>query len=174
MFGKSDLLDSLNRDLARSRDKRDARAAEVTTLTAEIAVLEAHISAENDRRERERAAAEIDTIKQRVKVQYLAFMPVVAGLRDATQTAAAIIADARELDELLLVVASEVGNALDGVLADLDGRIEALQAGQAAPELSPSANQSCELPQDNERVLRLPEWLPRKKAIEDKCSTAAA
>jgi hypothetical protein len=174
MFGKSDLLESLNRDLARTRDKRDARASEVTTLTAEIAVLEARISAENDRRERERAATEIDTIKQCVKVQYLAFVPVITGMRDATQTAATIVPEARELDELLLVIASEVGNAIDGVLADLDGRMEALRAGDATPELPQSPAEPCELPQDNHRVLGVPEWLARKKTIEDHCSTIAA
>ena len=63
MFGKSDLLDSLSRGLARTRDKRDALASEVTTLTAEIAVLEARLSGETDRRERERAASEIERIK---------------------------------------------------------------------------------------------------------------
>ena len=95
MFGKTDPLETLNRDLARSRDKRDACASEVTTLTAEIAVLEARISAENDRREHERVATEIDMIKTRMKVQY-------------------------------------------------------------------------------HRVLRLPEWLSRKKTIEDQCNTVAA
>src|SRR5262249_18860914 len=174
MLGKSDLLDSLNRELARTRDKRDARASEVTTLTTEIAVLEARISAENDRRERERVATEIDTVKTRMKVQYLAFVPVIAGLRDATQAAAVLVPEARELDEILVVIASEVGNAIDGGLADLDGRMEALRAGHAASELPQSATESCELPQDNHRVLRLPEWLSRKKTIEDRCSTVAA
>ena len=174
MLGKSDLLDSLNRELARTRDKRDARASEVTTLTAEIAVLEARISAENDRRERERVATEIDTVKTRMKVQYLALVPVITGMREATQIAATLVPEARELDEILVVIASEVGNAIDGVLADLDGRIEALGAGSAAPELPQSATEFCELPQDNHRVLRLPEWLARKKTIDDYHSTIAA
>src|SRR5215468_7999290 len=174
MFGKSDLLDSLNRELARTRDKCDACASEVTTLTAEIAVLEARISAENDRRERERVVTEIDMIKKRMKVQYLALVPVIAGMREATQIAANLVPEARELDEILVVIASEVGNAIDGVLADLDGRIQALGAGPAAPELPQSATESCELPQDNHRVLRLPEWLARKKTIDDYHSTIAA
>ena len=62
MFGKSDLADSLNRDLARARDKRDALASGVATLTAQIAELEARLSAENDRRERERAAIEYSAL----------------------------------------------------------------------------------------------------------------
>ena len=53
-------MDSLNRDLARARDKRDALASGVATLTVQIAELEASLSAENDRRERERAANEIE------------------------------------------------------------------------------------------------------------------
>ena len=57
MFGKGDLVDSLNRDLTRARDKRDALTSGVATLTAQIAELEARLSAENDRRERERATA---------------------------------------------------------------------------------------------------------------------
>ena len=174
MFGKTDPLETLNHDLARSRDKRDACASEVTTLTAEIAVLEARISAENDRRERERVATEIDTIKTRLRVQYLAFGPIIAGMREATQTAETIIPEARELDELLLVIGTEVGNAIDGLLADLDGRIEALRTGHGAPELPQSSNESCELQQDNHRVFRLPEWLARKKTIEDHRSTVAA
>ena len=57
MFGKSDLADSLNRDLARARDKRDALASGVSTLTAQIAELEARLSAETQRQARERAAS---------------------------------------------------------------------------------------------------------------------
>ena len=64
MFGKSDLVSTLSRDLARARDKRDALASDVTTLTAK---------AENERRERERAASEIEGIKNQVRDRYLAF-----------------------------------------------------------------------------------------------------
>ena len=50
MFGKNDFVDDLSRDLCRARDKRDALASHVTTLTAQITELEARLSAENDRR----------------------------------------------------------------------------------------------------------------------------
>jgi predicted nucleic acid-binding Zn-ribbon protein len=60
MFGKSDLVDSLNRDLARARDRRETLASDVTMLTSRIAELEARLSAENERRERERTASEIE------------------------------------------------------------------------------------------------------------------
>jgi outer membrane murein-binding lipoprotein Lpp len=121
MFGKSDLVEILSRDLARARNKRDALASNVITLTAEIAVLEASVSTENDRRERERAASE--RIKRQLNDQYLAFVPTIAGIRGATEMAAAIVPKARELNELLVAIAAEVGNAIDSVLGDLDRRI---------------------------------------------------
>lgn len=52
MFGESDLVDNLSCDLFRARNKRDALASDIITLTAEIAVLEASLLTENDRRER--------------------------------------------------------------------------------------------------------------------------
>ena len=57
VFRKRKLVDSLNRDLAHARKKRDTLAASVTTLTAQIAELEARLSAETQRRARERAAS---------------------------------------------------------------------------------------------------------------------
>lgn len=36
MFGKVDLVDSLSRDIARTRDKRDSLASDVTMLTSRI------------------------------------------------------------------------------------------------------------------------------------------
>ena len=179
MFGKSDLINSLSRDLSRARDKRDALASHVTTLTAQIAELEARLSAENDRRERERVVGEIEGIKERLRDFYLAFAHAIAGMRDASVSARAIVPEAPELSNLLIGVATEVANTVDNLLGDLDRRIEALRASQAAPQLPQSLNGSPELPQNNDRVLRLPEWLPRreptkKEAVEDQCSTAAA
>ena len=179
MFGKNDLVDSISRDLARARDKRDALASGVTTLTAQIAELEARLSAENDRRERERAAGEIERIKKQVRDNYLAFAPVIGGIRDSTEVAAAIVPDAREFNDLLLVIATEVANAIDGLLGDLDRRVEALRAGHVAPQLLPPRNASPEPAQNNDRVLRVPEWLPRKRptkkqSAEERCGTAAA
>ena len=57
MFGKRELVDTLSRDLARARNKRDTLASSVTTLTTQIAELEVRLSAENGRLERERAAS---------------------------------------------------------------------------------------------------------------------
>ena len=176
MFGKSDLVDSLNRDLDRARDKRDALASGVAALTAQIAELEARLSAETERRKRERAASEIEGVKKQVRDRHLQFASVIAGLRDATEMAVSIVPETREFNELLEVIASEVAKAIDGLSGDLDQRIGALRAGLEMPQ---SLNRSPELTQNNDRVLRLPEWLPRieptkEEATEDRCSTAAA
>src|SRR5215468_8514409 len=79
MFRKSDLIDSLSRELSHARDKRDALASHVTTLTAAIAELEARLSVENDRRERERVVSEIEGVKERLRDFYLAFAHAIAG-----------------------------------------------------------------------------------------------
>jgi septal ring factor EnvC (AmiA/AmiB activator) len=178
MFGKSDPINGLSRDLSRARDKRDALASHVTTLTAQIADLEARLSAENDRRERERVVGEIEGIKERLRDFYLAFVHAIAGMRDASVSARAIVPEAPELSNLLIGVATEVANTVDNLLGDLDRRIEALRASQAAPQLPQSLNGSSELLQNSDRILRLPEWLPRREptkkgAVEDQCSTAA-
>jgi hypothetical protein len=142
MFGKSDLVEILSRDLARARNKRDAFASDIISLTAEIAVLEASLFTENDRRQRERAATEIERIKRQLNDRYLAFVPTFAGIRGATELAAAIVPKARDVDELLLTIAAEVGNAIGGLLGDLDRRMEALRGGQASAELPQSFNES--------------------------------
>ena len=177
MFGKVDLVEMLSRDIARARKKRDALASNTTALTAQIADLEAQLSAENDRRERERVADEIEGIKNQLRARHLGFAPAIAQIRDATELATAIVPEARELSELLEVIAIEVANATDGLLEDLDRRIHALRAGFAAPEPAQSVNGSApELQQDNDRVLDLPEWVAQRKAksAQDRCCTAAA
>jgi len=178
MFGKNDLVDNLSRDLDRVRDKRDALASHVTTLTTQITELEARLSAENDRRERERAVGEIELIKKQLTDHYLVFAPAIAGMCGATESARAIVPETRDLNKSLMAVATEVANAIDALLADLDRRIEALRTGHAALQLSQSLSGSEELAQDNDCVLRLPEWLPRrmltnKESSEDRSSTAA-
>jgi phage shock protein A len=57
VFGKCELADTLSRDLARARNKRNTLAACVSKLTAQIAELEARLSAETLRQARERAAS---------------------------------------------------------------------------------------------------------------------
>ena len=171
MFGKSDLVDDLNRDLCRARDKRDALASDVTTLSAQISELEARLSAENDRRERERVESEIEGLKKRLKHFYLMFAKAVVGMRDVSVSARTIVPEAPELSDLLIGFAAEVANTVDNIMGDLDRRMEALRI----PQLPRPLNGSPELPQDNDRVLRL---LPHRKAtkedsVEDRGSTAA-
>jgi outer membrane murein-binding lipoprotein Lpp len=179
MFRKTELVDTLNRDLARARNKRDSLASNVSTLTGQIAELETRLSVETERRQRERAASEIVAIKKRVRDRYSAFAPVVAGIRNATEAAETIVPEARELNELLDVIATEVAKSIDGLLCDLDLRIEAVRTGNASPELPQSLTRSAEAPQISDRVHRLREWLPHRKsakqeATEDRPSTAAA
>ena len=135
MFGKSDLVDDLSRDLCRARDKRDALASDVTTLSAKISELEARLSAENDRRERERVEGEIEGLKKRLKHFYLMFAKAVVGMRDVSVSARAIVPEAPELSDLLIGFAAEVANTVDNLLGDLDRRLEILRARQAAPQL---------------------------------------
>jgi hypothetical protein len=142
MFGKSGLIAGLSRDLARTRHKRDALASDIITLTAEIAVLEASLLARNNLRERECAASEIESIKKQVNDQYLAFVPVIAGIRGAAEKAAAIVPEACELDELLRPIGTEVGNAIGDLLSNLERRIEALRVREVAPEVPQSFTES--------------------------------
>jgi septal ring factor EnvC (AmiA/AmiB activator) len=179
MFGKSDLVDSLSRDLARARDKRDALTSDVTALTAKIAELEIRLAAENDRRERERAASEVEGIKKQVRDRYLTFASAIVAMRDATEMATPIVPDVGELNELLTVIASEVANAIDGLVSGLDRRIEELRPSHGAAESSEPINGSPEPPQNSDHEQRLPEWLPHSKltkqeSAQDQSNTAAA
>src|SRR6478735_7006934 len=54
MFGKNDLVDNLSRNLDHARGERDALASDVTTLTAQIAEIEARLSDEKNRRDCDR------------------------------------------------------------------------------------------------------------------------
>ena len=179
MLGKSDLIDSLSRDLARARDKRDALTSGVTTLTAQIAELEARLSAENDRRERERLASEIEAIKKQLKDTAGRFIPMITELRDATAAAAVIAPGAHELHGLLLAVAAEVDAAIVHLLCELDQRVQEVCSSHAPPHQPPSLVGPPQPPKNNALLLRLPEWLPRKKqttknvSAEDQCGVAA-
>ena len=144
MFGKRELVDTLSRDLARARNKRNTLASSVSTLTTQIAELEVRLSAENERLERERAASKIEGIKKDVTDRYMAFVPVIGGIRDATEVVAAIVPEAHEVNESLGVIATEVAKAIDGLSVELDRRIEAARAGKAAPELPQSLTRSLE------------------------------
>jgi hypothetical protein len=176
---KRELVDSINRDLGRARNKRDTLTSSVTALTAQIAELEVRLSAETERRERDRVASEIFAIKKRVRDRSSAFSIATAGIRNATEAAETIVPQASELNELLDAIATEVAQAIDGLLGRLDLQIEAVRAGNTAPELPQSLTGSAESPQISDRVHSLREWLPHKKPtketpVESRCSTAAA
>jgi hypothetical protein len=102
-----------------------------------------------------------------VRDGHLAFAPAIARIRDATEAAAAIVPEAREFNDLLDVIATEVANAIDGLLGDLDRRIEAVRTGNAAPELLQLPDGSAELPQNDNRSHHLPEWLPHRMPTKE-------
>jgi len=107
----------------------------------------------------------------------LAFAQAIAGIREGSEKAAAIIPEARDFTELFQIIAAEVTKATDSLLGDLDGRIDALRAGIATPEQRQPFGGCADLQQDNDReLLRLPEWLAQRKAksTADRCCAAAA
>src|SRR6202047_1006345 len=130
MLEKNDLVDTLSRNLDRARGKRDALASDVTTLTTQIAELEARLSEEKNRRERDRVLGEIEAIKKRIKQTASAFAPVISKLCEATQMAAAVVPEARELNSFLLSLATEIDTVIDPLLRELDRRADAVGGGQ--------------------------------------------
>jgi hypothetical protein len=181
MLGKNDLVDNLSRDLDRARGKRDALASDVTTLTAQIAEIEARLDEEKNRRERDRVIGQLEAIKKRIKQTASAFSPVIRELCEASEIAAAVVPEARELNSFLISVATEVDVVIDPLLRELDRRADAVRVGHAALDLPCLADESpVELPKDdNDRLLRFPKWLsPNKEAAkgetaENPRSTAA-
>jgi chromosome segregation ATPase len=173
MFGENDLVDNLSRDLDRARGKRDALASDVTTLTAQIAEIEARLSEEKKRRERNQVLGEIEAIKKRIIQTASAFSPVVSEFCEATEMAAAVVPEARELNNFLSSVAAEVETVVDPLLRELDQRADAVRVGLAALDLPCLANETpTELPKDNNDrllgLLRFPVWLSRNKEVEKK------
>jgi hypothetical protein len=147
MFGKDDLVDNLSRDLDRARSR---------------------LSEEKTRRERDRVLGEIEAIKKRLKQATSAFAPVIGELCEATETAAAVVPEARELNSFLLSVATEVDSVVDVLLREMDQRAEPVRVGHAALDLPCSANGApIEPPRDNsDRLLRFAAWLSRNREIK--------
>ena len=168
MFGKDDLVDNLSRDLDRARGRRDALTSEAATLTAQIAEIEARLSEEKHRRERDRVLGEIGAIKSRIKQAGSAFVPVVDGLCKAIEQAAAIVPEARELNSFLVSVATEIDSVIDPLLRELDQRADAVRVGYVALDLPSSANEGSIVPpkDNNDRLLRFPTWLSRDREAE--------
>src|SRR5690242_19152469 len=112
VFGKRDIVDDLSHDLDRARARRDAIAADVTTLTAEIAELEARLLAESDRRDRARAVAEIEELTNRLGDAARVFAPALARLCDAAAAVGALVPAARDLSGFLDMLVAEVGREI--------------------------------------------------------------
>ncbi len=169
MFEKKDLVDNLSRDLDRARGKRDALASDVTTLTAEIAEIEARLYQEKNRRERDRALGEIEAIKKRIKETASAFAPVIGELCESTEMAAAVVPEARQLNGFLLSFATEIDAVIDPLLHELDRRADAVRVGSTAPELPCLADAPIELPKDNnDPLFSFPMGLSRNKEAREK------
>jgi chromosome segregation ATPase len=146
---KKDLMGNLSRDLDRVRDKRDALASKrdaiasnVTTLTTQIAELETRIAEEEDRRERERIAGEIEGNKNRFEDTAAAFALAIARFCDATEAAATLVPEARELNSFLLSVTTEVDIAIVSLSRELQRQTEAVSGDHAALDLPRSVNEA--------------------------------
>lgn len=163
MFGKNDLVANLSRNLDRARGRRDALATDVTTLTAQITKIEVRLSEEKNRRERDRVLGEIEEIKKRIKQAAGAFTPVIGGLCEATEMAAEVVPEARELNGFLLSVATEVDTVIGPLLLELDRCADAARVARAALDLPCLAGEGpTEEPKDkDDRLLRFPIWLSR-------------
>ena len=156
---KKDLMGNLSRDLDRARDKRDALAfkrdaiaSNVTTLTTQIAELETRIAEEKDRRERERVAGEIEGIKKRFEDTAAAFVLAIARFCDATEAAATLVPEARELNSFLLSVTTEVDIAIVSLSRELQRQTEAVSEGHAALDLPRSVNEAPQPSKNDEGI----------------------
>ena len=109
----------------------DALASDVTILTAQIAEIEARLSEEKNRRERDRVLGEIEAIKKRIKQTASTFAPVIGELCEAIEMAAAVVPEARELNSFLLSLATEVDTVIDPLLRELDRRADAVRVDAA-------------------------------------------
>ena len=169
MFGKDDLMDNMSRRLDRARGKREALASEVTTLTAQIHEMEGHLSEEKTRRERVRSLGEIEATKTQIKRATSEFASVIRELSEAIEKAAPIVPEAREFNNFLLSVATEIDSVVDPVMRALDQRAATVRGGQAGLDLTHSPNGAPterERNSNDDRTHRLPRWLPRIKKMQ--------
>ena len=168
MFGKDDLIDNLSRDVDRARGRRDALASQVTSLTAQIAEMEASLSEEKTRHERDRVLGELEALKKRIKDATGAFAAAIGKLGKAVERAAAIVPEAQELNSFLLSVVTEADSAVESLLRELDQRAEAIRYGQAVSDLRCSTDgDPIDPPRHNsDPLLRFRGWLSRIKEVE--------
>jgi hypothetical protein len=166
MFARKDLVETLSQDLDRARAKRDALASDVTTLSAEIAELEARLSEEAERRERARVVAQIEEIKQQLGDAAKTFAPAVARLYDATAAAGAMVSRAGELSGFLSLFAAEVGSEIDSLVSELHRRGEMARTSGPPVQLLPHSEAPPKSKRDDREPLLLPAFL-RRKAVSD-------
>jgi len=163
MFKKRDLVDDLSNDLDRARARRDALASDVTTLTDEIAQMEARLSEERDRRERARVAAEIEEIADQLADAASKFAPAVARLCDAAAAAGTVVARAGDLSGFLGAFAHEVGGELESLMSELRGRTEMARTGKTAAQLPPPSEPAPKPKNDERMPLHVPALLRRNE-----------
>ena len=165
MFGKKNMVDNISQDLDRARARRDALASGVTTLSAEIAELEARLSEERDRRERARAIAEIEQTTNQLADAVRTFAPAVTRLRDATAAAGAIVTKAGDLGGFLDAFAAEVSSELDSILSALRRCAEVARTGETTTQPPPPPEPAPRLTR-HDPMLVGPAFLRRKRETE--------
>src|SRR6516225_916507 len=169
MLGKSDLVEILSRDLARARNRREALASDVITLVAEIAVLEASLLTENDRRERERVARRKTNDEECIRVFKAAGYKVVEPRFN-------VLTYKKRLEKGRRVKKGEKGLSVGPFKLFHEDQTE-VNGSSGLP--LPIERAIPQQPNDNDPVLRLPESLPRsnptkKESSEVQCSTPAS
>ncbi len=175
MFGKKDVLNNLSQDLDRARARRDLLASNVTTLTTEIAQLEARLSEEKDRRERERAVAEIEQMTNQLTDAIRTFAPAVVRLREATAAAGAVAAKAGNLSGFLDALAAEVSGELESVLSELRRCAETARTGETTVQPSAPSEPAPRPPHDDRMLPGPVRWKqePKTEPANDRRTSAA-
>jgi hypothetical protein len=172
---ESESVEHLVRILNRTREKRDAIASEresiasnLTALDSQIAELEARLSEQQDRLERERICREIQGIKKRLEDTATAFASATAGLSEATETAAGVVPEARDLYSFLRVVGPETQTAIDLLLRELQRRRETVRVSHAERNPAQPAKGPPNPTQNHDRLVLL--WPARRadRLVDDR------
>jgi hypothetical protein len=166
MFEKSDLIDYLCGDLSPARNKR----ADIIALTAGIAVLEARLLTENDRRERERAAR----ARRKANDEECIRVFKAAGYK-VVEPRFNVLTYKKWLEKGRRVKKGEKGFSVGPFKLFHEDQTEV----NGSSDLPVPTDRVIPQQPNNNPVLRLPEWLPRsnsakKESSEGQCSTAAS
>lgn len=161
MFRRDDVLDSITRELSRARDRRDTLTSDVTALTDQISELEARLSVEKERRDREHLGTEIVEVKQNLEETIRTAAPLMARLSAEAERAAAIVPEAREVHRFLAEVASEVETVIGSLLVQLQRQADEVGAVPASPPLPQPPGGVVEPPKNNAVFA----WLRRYRTL---------